>query len=84
MNHSLYEKYRLQYLKEAIEASDKTTREIYRALTEIPPPGRFSFHKHEKLRAVNDLLGTFADRRHWPLDIILSHLGIDAEELKNI
>jgi hypothetical protein len=80
MDHALYEKFRRQYLKQAIEATNRTPNEIYRALTEMPRPGRFSFNKEEKLRALHDLQQAFEDHRHWPLDIILSHLGIDLDK----
>jgi hypothetical protein len=82
MDHSLYQKYRLQYLREAYLDSDKTTASIYRALTEIAPPGRFSPHKEEKIRALRDLREAFEGHRHWPLDIALSHLGVDPKALE--
>jgi len=81
MDHLLYQKYRLQYLREAYLNSDKSCSSIYRALTEIAPPGRFSFHKEEKLRALRDLREAFEGHRHWPLDIALSQLGIDLKDL---
>ncbi len=77
MDHAKYEKFRRQYLQQALDATNRTPSEIYRALTEIPRPGRFAFDKEEKLRGLHDLQQAFEDRRHWPLDIILSHLGIE-------
>ncbi|MFZ6030614.1 MAG: hypothetical protein ACOYYS_23140 [Chloroflexota bacterium] len=77
MDHALYEKYRRQYLQEAMVGANRSPAEIYRALVELPRPGRFTFHREEKARALRDLLAAFEDHRHWPLDIILSHLGLE-------
>ncbi len=82
MDHTLYHKLKRQYLKEALLNSDKTPGSIHRALTEIAPPGRFSFNKEEKLRALKDLREAFEEHRHWPLDIVLSYIGITLEELQ--
>jgi len=81
MDHEAYEKYRRQYLKKAYQESDHTPQAIYRALTEIRQPGRFAFNRDEKMRALRDLESAFEDRRHWPLDIILSHIDISLEDL---
>jgi hypothetical protein len=84
MDHQLYRKYRLQYLKTAFQGSDRSPRAIYTALTEIPPPGRFSFHQVEKIRALRDLRDAFESHRHWPLEIVLSQLGIALNELETV
>jgi hypothetical protein len=83
MDHKLYNQYMHQYLKEAIENSDGKPTGITRYLSEeIRMPGRFSRHREEKIRALKELRQAFDEHRHWPLDIILSQLGIDAVLLK--
>jgi hypothetical protein len=82
MEHKFVIQYMHQYLKEAIDNSDGKPAGIANYLSEIPMPGRFSRHKEEKIRALKELRQAFDEHRHWPLDIILSQLGIDVELLQ--
>jgi hypothetical protein len=40
--------------------------------------GLLVLHKEEKQRALADARHAFDEHRHWPLEIILSHLGVEA------
>jgi hypothetical protein len=82
MDHKLYTQYMHAYLKDALQNGCHTPTEIARYLDELPWPGRFARNKEERIRALRAVRQAFTEHRHWPLDIILSHLGIDAEKIK--
>ena len=77
MDIGLYRKYLQQYVQEAYENSDGTRSGISEYLSTIKVSGLLTRHKEEKKRALNDARNAFNDHRHWPLDIIVSHLGLD-------
>ena len=77
MDVERYRGYLQQYVGEAIQNSDGSNSGIYEYLDSIKPAGRFSAHKEEKRRALKDALGAFSEHRHWPLNIVLSHLGVE-------
>jgi hypothetical protein len=81
MDHQQFQKFRLQYFRTAYQNSDHSPRGIYTALTEIAPPGRFTFHREEKTRALRELREELEGRRHWPLEIVLSQMGFEKSEL---
>jgi len=82
MDHKLYSQYMHIYLKEALVNGNSKPVEIARYLDEIPLPGRFARNKEERIRALQAVRQAFNEHRHWPLEIILSHLGIDLEKIK--
>jgi hypothetical protein len=80
MDIGLYRKYLQQYVIEGIQNSDGSNRGIAEHLDTIQIKGFFGFfikHKEERLRALADARQAFDRNRHWPLDIILSHLGVE-------
>ena len=77
MNIERYQGYMRQYVQEAIQNSSGTNSSIYEYLDNIKPAGRFSAHKEEKRRALKDAQIAFSEHRHWPLNIVLSHLGVE-------
>ncbi|MFN2159509.1 MAG: hypothetical protein ACK2U3_10100 [Anaerolineales bacterium] len=77
MDIQRYQQYLNQYVQDAIRNSDGTVAGISEQLEGISPPGRFSRHREEKQRAQADARAAFNEHRHWPLDILLSHLGVD-------
>jgi hypothetical protein len=79
MDYKLYNQYMHKYLKEALENGHRTPPEIAAYLDAIPLPGRFARNKLERARALREVRQAFTEHRHWPLEIILSHLGIDPE-----
>ncbi len=82
MNIKLYQQYLQQYLKEAIQNSDGTNSGIGNYLSDMKGPGRFSLHTTEKQRALQDARHAFGEHRHWPLEIILSQMGVDIKAVR--
>ena len=80
MDIGLYRKYLNQFVHEAIQNSDGSVNQIREALNSIQVKGFFVRHKSEKQRALKDACNAFDEHRHWPLEIILSHLGVKAAE----
>jgi len=76
----LYRKYIEEYTKEAIQNSNGTNRGISEYLWAKKDAGRFSMSKDEKNKALRELRRAFDEYRHWPLEVILSHLGIEDKE----
>lgn len=77
MDISAYRKILQQYVQEAYQNSDGSPGGIADQLRQIKPPGRFTPHRHEKQVAQREALKAFEEHRHWPLEIILSHLGVE-------
>lgn len=81
MNIALYRKYLYLYVREAVENSDGTRSGISEYLSTIKVSGFLTRDKDEKKRAIQDARTAFDDHRHWPIDIIVTHLGLDADIL---
>ena len=73
---SKYQFYLQQYVDLALHHSDGTLGGIRDYLESIQIKGFFVRDRDEKLRARYDLIQAFSEHRHWPLEIILSHLGV--------
>jgi hypothetical protein len=82
MDYKLYNQFIHTYLKEAWLNGRTKPAEIAAYLDEIPLPGRFARNKTERIRALVAVRQAFTEHRHWPLEIILSHLGIDPQDIK--
>jgi len=80
MNVELYRRYLEQYIREAIANTSGSNTSIYEYLDSIRIGKYFVAHKEEKKRALTDARQAFESHRHWPLQIVLSHLGIKLEE----
>jgi hypothetical protein len=76
LNIGLYRRYLDEYVQEAIKNSDGSVKGIAEYLRSFQVKGWFTRNKAEKRRALSDAIKAFDEHRHWPLDIILSHLGI--------
>ena len=77
MNFAAYRQALEQYIGEALAKSDGTHAGISRYLWNQNVSGFFVANKTEKQRAMEDARRAFDDHRNWPVDIILSHLGVD-------
>jgi hypothetical protein len=77
MDIGLYREYLTQYVNEAIANSDGSNPGISEYLSNIRVSGIFVRHKDEKKRALADAREAFEEHRHWPQEIVISHLGID-------
>ena len=82
MDIVLYRKYLVEYVRAAYVNSDGSKYGMAEYLGTISYPGRFTRHKEEKRRALSDARIAFDEHRHWPLDIIVSHLGLDKTIIK--
>jgi hypothetical protein len=71
-----YKQYLKQYIVEALQQSDGSTRGIAEHLSMIQIKGLLVMHREEKKRALADARQAFDEHRHWPLEIILKHLGV--------
>jgi hypothetical protein len=80
MDIGAYRKYLQQYVQEAYQNSDGSPGGVIDQLRSIKPPGRFTASRHEKQVALSEALKAFEEHRHWPLEIILSHLGVEIEK----
>lgn len=79
MDIKRYREYLNEYVKDAIQQSDGSVHGVSERLHEIEIKGLFVSHRDEKRRALTDARRAFDDHRHWPLEIILSHLGVTDE-----
>jgi hypothetical protein len=82
MDQKLYRQFMREYLREALEKSDGTNSGMSNYLMQQIEPGRFSRHRDEKIRALNEVQRTFSEHRHWPVDMIFTYLGIKQEEVQ--
>ena len=78
----LYRHYLQACIREALENSDGTKAGVITYLMDMTEPGRFTRHKAEKAKALLDARQAFSEHRHWPMEIILSHLGFETQKLK--
>ncbi len=79
MNLARYQQFLEQYIREAIQNSDGSNRGIAEHLSTIQVKGVLVVHREEKQRALADARQAFDDHRHWPLEIVLRHLGVSLE-----
>jgi len=77
MNFPRYQFYLRHYVDEAIQNSDGSNRGISEYLWTLQVKGIYVRERAEKERALTDTRRAFDEHRHWPLPIILSHLGLE-------
>ena len=78
MDIGLYRNYLQQYVSDAIRETDGSIYQIREYLFNVQIGRYLVRHKQEKKRALLDAQVAFDEHRHWPLEIILSHLGVEA------
>jgi hypothetical protein len=79
MDIKLYRQYLNEYVQQAINESDGKVSRITELLYEKQVKGLMVAHREEKLRALSDAQYAFSEHRHWPLEIIISHLGVEID-----
>ena len=79
MDIGLYRRYLDEYVQEAIDYSNGGKEGILNYLRDKQSPGFLSRHKKEKIQALEDARHAFEQHRHWPVDITLSHLGVNVK-----
>jgi hypothetical protein len=77
MDRERYQQFLKQYITEAIQQSDGSTRGIAEHLSTIQVKGVLVMHREEKRRALADARQAFDEHRHWPVEIVLKHLGVE-------
>jgi hypothetical protein len=82
MDIGVYRQCLEQYVTEALERSDGTHAGIAEYLSSIKVSGPFVRNKVEKQTALREAINAFEHHRHWPLHIVLSHLGVDVKKSK--
>ncbi len=80
MKNDRYQHYLNVFVKEAIQNTDGSNRQIYEYLASKEIKGFFVQYKVEKKRALDDLKKAFDEHKHWPREIVLSHLGVELEK----
>ena len=80
MDIGVYHRLLEQYVQEAYDNSDGTPAGIAEHLRSVKPPGRLSRNRGEKQVALREAISAFEEHRHWPLDIIFSHLGVEIKK----
>lgn len=81
MDIGAYRKYMEELIQEAMDNSDGTNSGISEYLREKQVSGWFVRKKKEKQRALADARKAFDEHAHWPVDIVISHLGVDPKEV---
>lgn len=79
INRALYERYLKEFILEAMVNSDGTVRGIAGCLWDKQVKGWLVRDKQVKQRALEDARRAFEEHRHWPLEIILKHLGVEVK-----
>ena len=79
MNVTLYRRYLQQFVDEALQNSDGTNSGIAGYLEGKKITGLLVQHREEKTRALADAQRAFDEHRHWPTEIVLSHLGVETK-----
>jgi hypothetical protein len=77
MNIKRYQQYLNEYVRNAVAESDGTVASIAERLYGYQVKRWLVSNRDERLRALADAQYAFSEHRHWPLEIILSHLGVD-------
>jgi hypothetical protein len=77
MDIGLYRRLLQEYVQEAYENSDGSPAGMADYLRSIIVSGRFVRNRVEKQAARQEALKAFEEHRHWPLEIIFSHLGVE-------
>jgi len=76
MDIGAYRRYLEEFVLEALAHSDGTNAGISRYLWEKKVSGLWVRNRLEKQKALAEARSAFDEHRHWPIDIVISHLGI--------
>ena len=80
MDIGKYRMYLQQYIQEAYDESDGSKAGISSYLWEKKVTGLMVRDKKEKEAALQEAKRIFDQNRHWPLEIILSYLGVELNQ----
>ena len=77
LNIKLYRQFLQEYVSEAVRTSNGSVFSIRENLDAMQVGRWLVKHRAERLRALEDARTAFEKNRHWPLEIILSQLGVE-------
>ncbi len=77
MNIVTYQQCLEQLIKEAFANTDGSNQGISEYLWSKQKPGVLSRNRLEKQKALDEARRAFDEHRHWPVDIVITHLGLD-------
>jgi hypothetical protein len=80
MDIGIYRQCLEQYVREALQNSDGTPAGITEYLNSIKVSGIFVRNKIEKRTALREAINAFEQHRHWPLEIVISQLGVEIKK----
>jgi hypothetical protein len=80
MDIGLYRRLLNEYVQAAYDNSDGSPAGMAEYLRSINVSGRFVRHRKEKQAARQEAIKAFEEHRHWPMEIILSHLGVEIKK----
>lgn len=83
MDIGLYRHYLEEFVREAAENSDGTNRGMRDYLREKQIPRFFVRHSEEKRQALKDATQAFEEHSYWPVEIVLSHLGVKLTSVRD-
>ena len=81
MDIVIYRQILEELIREALANSDGSFAGIRDYLHAREKPGRLTRNRAEKQRALDDARRAFDEHRHWPVEIVISHLGLDKKEM---
>ena len=82
LNIGIYRQCLQEIVQEAITHSDGSNAGISEYLWSVKISGWFTRNKTEKRKALEEARKAFDEHRHWPLDIVISHLGLDLKTMR--
>lgn len=80
MDIGIYRQCLEKYVLEALKNSDGSVAGVSGYLWNLKVSGIMVRNRAEKQKALDDARHAFDSHRHWPLEIILSHLGVKPGE----
>lgn len=82
LNIGIYRQCLQEIVQEAITQSDGSNAGISEYLWSVKVSGWFTRNKTEKRKALEEARKAFDEHRHWPLEIVISHLGLDRTTMR--
>ena len=79
-----YRRYMQELIVEALQNTDGSINEITEYLRSKRVSGLLVRNKKEKQRALEDARLGFEKNSHWPVEIIISHLGVERSAIKDL
>ena len=82
LNIGIYRQCLQDIVQEAITHSDGSNVGISEYLWSVKVGGWFTRNKTEKRKALEEARKAFDEHRHWPLEIVVSHLGLEPKSMR--